>query len=217
VKRVVTAVTCVLTLSWGAVAPMAAPPAPASTGGADRTINCESHNYRYRYCRVDTDNRVRLERQVSVASRCRFGDTWGYDSRGVWVDRGCQAEFRVGRDGGGSGKTAAVVGGVAAGALIVAAIAASKSHHDDPVESWAVGTFRGFDEAEGRDVEVTVMPGGSVTGVAGDAPFSGRWEKDRLQLGQFRFRVDRSGNGFKAIDENDNGHSVQFRRIGSGY
>ena len=99
-KRVVTAVTCVLTVTWGAVAPMAAPPAPPSTGGADRTINCESHNYRYRYCRVDTDNRVRLERQISVASRCRFGDTWGYDSRGVWVDRGCQAEFRVGRDGG---------------------------------------------------------------------------------------------------------------------
>lgn len=219
-KRAVTAATCVLTLTWGAIVPQAAPPAPpapASTGGADRTINCESHNYRYRYCRVDTDNRVRLERQISVASRCRFGDTWGYDSRGVWVDRGCQAEFRVGRDGGGSGKTAAVVGGVAAGALIVAAIAASKSHHEDPVESWAVGTFRGFDEAEGRDVEVTVMPGGSVTGVAGDASFSGRWEKDRLQLGQYRFRVDRSGNGFKALDEKDNGHSVQFRRIGSGY
>jgi len=215
VKRVLTAVTCLATLTWGAVVPQAAPPARAAEA-PERTITCSSWNYRYRYCRADTDNRVRLERQISVASRCRFGDTWGYDSRGVWVDRGCQAEFSVGRYGG-SGKTAAVVGGVAAGALIVAAIAASKSHHEDPVESWAVGTFRGFDEAEGRDVEVTVMPGGSVTGVAGDAPFSGRWEKDRLQLGQFRFRVDRSGNGFKAIDEKDGGHSVQFRRIGSGY
>jgi len=212
---VLTAVTCLATLTWGAVVPQAAPPARAAEA-PERTITCSSWNYRYRYCRADTDNRVRLERQISVASRCRFGDTWGYDSRGVWVDRGCQAEFSVGRYGG-SGKTAAVVGGVAAGALIVAAIAASKSHHEDPVESWAVGTFRGFDEAEGRDVEVTVMPGGSVTGVAGDAPFSGRWEKDRLQLGQFRFRVDRSGNGFKAIDEKDGGHSVQFRRIGSGY
>jgi len=217
VKRAVTAVTCLLTLTRGAVAPMAAPPAPPSpAGGADRTITCSSWNYRYHYCRVDTDNRVRLERQISVASRCRFGDTWGYDARGVWVDRGCQAEFRVGRDGG-SGKTAAVVGGVAAAAIIAAAIASSKSHHDDPVESWAVGTFRGFDEQEGRDVEVTVMPGGSVSGVAGDASFGGRWEKDRLQLGQFRFRVDRSGNGFKAVDENDSAHSVQFRRVGSGY
>lgn len=214
-KRVVTAATCLLTLTWGAVVPQAAPPARAGES-PERTITCSSWNYRYRYCRADTDNRVRLERQISFATRCRLGDTWGYDSRGVWVDRGCQAEFRVGRDGG-SGKTAAVVGGVAAAAIIAAAIASSKSHHDDPVDSWAVGTFRGYDEQEGRDVEVTVMPGGSITGTAGDATFSGRWEKDRLQLGQFRFRTERSGNGFKAVDERDAAHSVQFRRIGSGY
>ena len=214
-KRVLTAATCVLTLTWGAVVPQAAPPARAGEA-PERTITCSSWNYRYRYCRADTDNRVRLERQISFATRCRLGDTWGYDSRGVWVDRGCQAEFRVGRDGG-SGKTAAVVGGVAAAAIIAAAIASSKSHHDDPVESWAVGTFRGYDEQEGRDVELTVVPGGSVTGVAGDASFSGRWEKDRLQLGQYQFRVNRSGNGFGAVDERDSGHRVQFRRTGSGY
>jgi hypothetical protein len=215
VRRVLTAATCLLTLTWGAVVPQAAPPARASEA-PERTITCSSWNYRYRYCRADTDNRVRLERQMSVASRCRLGDTWGYDSRGVWVDRGCQAEFRVGRDGG-SGKTAAVVGGVAAAAIIAAAIASSKSHHEDPVEAWAVGTFRGYDEQEGRDVEVTVMPGGSVTGIAGDASFSGRWEKNQLQLGQYRFRVERSGNGFGAVDERDSGHRVQFRRVGSGY
>jgi len=215
VRKVTTAIACLLSATWGATVPQAAPPAPAGEA-PERTITCSSWNYRYRYCRADTDNRVRLERQISVASRCRFGDTWGYDSRGVWVDRGCQAEFGVGRDGG-SGKTAAVVGGVAAAAIIAAAIASSKSHHDDPVGSWAVGTFRGYDEREGRDVEVTVVPGGSVTGAAGDASFSGRWEKDRLQLGQFRFRVERSGNGFKAVDESDSAHSVQFRRIGSGY
>lgn len=214
-KRVLTAATCVATLVWGAVVPQAAPPARAGES-PERTITCSSWNYRYRYCRADTDNRVRLERQISFATRCRLGDTWGYDSRGVWVDRGCQAEFRVGRDGG-SGKTAAVVGGVAAAAIIAAAIASSKSHHDDPVESWAVGTFRGYDEQEGQDVELTVVPGGSVTGTAGDASFSGRWEKDRLQLGRFRFRVERSGNGFKAVDEGDAAHSVQFRRMGSGY
>jgi hypothetical protein len=215
VKRVVTAVTCVLSLTWSAAAPQAAPPARASEA-PERTITCSSYNYRYRYCRANTDNRVRLERQISFATRCRLGDTWGYDARGVWVDRGGQAEFSVGRDGG-SGKTAAVVGGVAAAAIIAAAIASSKAHHEDPVESWAVGTFRGYDEREGRDVEVVVVPGGSVTGTAGDASFSGRWEKNQLQLGQYRFKVDRSGNGFKATDEQDSAHSVQFRRVGSGY
>ena len=67
------------------------------------------------------------------------------------------------------------------------------------------------------DVEVTVVPGGSVTGTAGDASFSGRWEKNQLQLGQYRFKVERSGNGFKAVEEKDSAHSVQFRRVGSGY
>jgi hypothetical protein len=217
VRKVTTAIACLLSVTWGAVAPQAAPPAPpaGTGGGAERTIVCESKNYRYRYCRIDTENRVRLERQISAFSQCAYGDTWGYDSRGVWVDRGCQAEFRVGRDGGGN--TAAVAGAVAVGAILAAAIAANKSHHDDPVESWAVGTFRGYDEAEGTDVEVTVLPGGSVTGVAGDASFSGRWDKNRLQLGQYRFTVERSGNGFRAVDERNSGHRVQFRRIGSGY
>ena len=28
-------------------------------------------------------------------SPCRFQSTWGYDRGGVWVDRGCAAEFVV--------------------------------------------------------------------------------------------------------------------------
>jgi hypothetical protein len=217
VKKVVIVLSSVLSVTWSAVVPQAAPPAPPAptSGGAERTIVCESKNYRYRYCRIDTDNRATLQRQISAVSQCVYGDTWGYDSRGVWVDRGCQGEFRVGRDGGGN--TGAVVGAVAVGAIIAAAIAANKSHHDDPVESWAVGTFRGYDDRDGTDVEVTVLPGGSVTGVAGDASFSGRWDKDHLQLGQYRFAVERSGNGFRAVDERNSGHRVQFRRIGSGH
>jgi hypothetical protein len=214
-KKCVSAVACLLCLTWGAVVPEAAPPAPAGEA-PERTIACSSNNYRYRYCRADTDNRVRLERQLSFATRCRLGDTWGYDARGVWVDRGCQAEFRVGH-GGGGGNTGAVVGGVAAAAVIAAIIAANKSHHDDPVDAWAVGTFRGYDERAGSDVELNVLPGGSVTGVAGDAQFSGKWERGKLQTGNYRFKVERSGNGFSAVDESDPGHRVQFRRIGSGY
>ena len=46
-----------------------------------------------------------------------------------------------------------------------------------------------------------MLPGGSVTGVAGDAQFSGKWERGRLQAGNYRFKVERSGNGFSAVDE----------------
>ena len=212
-SKIVTAAACLLCVTWGAVAPQAAPPAPPR--GEDRTITCSSHNYRYRYCRVDTDHRVRLERQISAFSRCVYGDTWGYDSRGVWVTRGCQAEFRVGHGGGAN--TGAVVGAVAAGAALAAIIAANRAHHDDPVDSWAVGNFSGYDEFESTDVELTVLPGGSVTGTAGEAQFSGKWERGKLQAGKYRFKVERSGNGFLAVDESQSTHRIQFRRTGSGY
>ena len=61
-KKYVSAAACLLCLTWGAVVPQAAPPARAGEA-PERTITCSSSNYRYRYCRADTDNRVRLERQ----------------------------------------------------------------------------------------------------------------------------------------------------------
>lgn len=180
----------------------------------ERTLTCESRQFRYSYCRADTDNRVTLVRQKS-STRCRLWDNWGYDGRGVWVDRGCAAEFRVGRGGGGSG--AAVAGAAIAGIAIAAAIAANKDHHADTVPSWAVGTFEGFDEVENTDVELTIQPGGSVSGYAGGTTFSGRLDGDRLQAGRKRFRVERSGNGFVALDEAGRGSRIYFRRSGSGY
>jgi len=35
-----------------------------------------------------------LTRQLSGKS-CESGSTWGFDSRGIWVDKGCSAEFSV--------------------------------------------------------------------------------------------------------------------------
>ncbi len=185
----------------------------------ERTLTCQSFNYRYTYCRANTDNEVRLVRQTS-GTRCRQWDNWGYDGRGVWVDRGCSGEFRVGRWRGGnsSGKDAAVAAGaVIAGVALVAALAANKDHANDTVPSWAVGTFRGYDDYEQTDVELTIRPGGSVTGFAGGDSFSGRWEGDRLEAGRNRFRVERSGNGFVAVDTSGRGNRIYFRRATGGY
>lgn len=60
-----------------------------------RTITCASDDMRRHYCGADTRGGVRLVRQRSDAS-CRQGSTWGYDRRGIWVDRGCRADFEVG-------------------------------------------------------------------------------------------------------------------------
>jgi hypothetical protein len=186
-------------------------PVPAR---ADETITCESRNYRYRFCRADTDRRVTLTRQRS-STRCRLWDNWGYDNRGVWVDRGCAADFRVGKDN--TGRNVAIAGAAVAGIAIAAAIAANKDHHDDGVPSWAVGEFRGFDDRDRADVNVTIFPGGNAEGEAGGSRFSGRWDNGRLSLGEYRFKVDKSGNGFNAVDERDNSHRVYFRRVGGGY
>lgn len=186
-------------------------PVPAA---ADTTITCESRNYRYSYCRVDTDRQVTLTRQRS-STRCRLWDNWGYDHRGVWVDRGCAADFRVGRSN--SGRDAAIAGAAIAGIAIAAAIAANKDHHDDGVPSWAVGEFQGFDGRDDADVRITIYPGGNAEGSANESRFSGRWDGNRLTLGNYRFKVEKSGNGFKATDEADRNHEVYFRRVGGGY
>lgn len=65
---------------------------------APTTINCFSNDGKRNYCSADTSRGVVLARQIS-GSPCVEGNTWGYDRRGVWVDRGCRADFRLGGGG----------------------------------------------------------------------------------------------------------------------
>src|SRR5215472_10125791 len=74
-----------------------------------RTITCSSDNGSRNVCNADTRGGVRLNRQIS-GSPCTQGQTWGWDNRGIWVDRGCRADFVVGSGGnwgggGGGGQT----------------------------------------------------------------------------------------------------------------
>lgn len=63
-------------------------------GGADSFLNCSSEDGHRQYCPVNTRGGVRLVKQRSDAS-CREGYSWGYDRGGIWVDRGCRADFQV--------------------------------------------------------------------------------------------------------------------------
>lgn len=58
-----------------------------------RVIRCESDNYRHRSCATGGAH-ARIVRQISRAA-CVEGRTWGNDGRGIWVDRGCAAEFAL--------------------------------------------------------------------------------------------------------------------------
>lgn len=62
------------------------------------TLTCSSNDGSRVYCNANVNGGVRMTRQIS-GSPCREGETWGYDNRGVWVDRGCRAEFQTGVGG----------------------------------------------------------------------------------------------------------------------
>lgn len=57
-----------------------------------RKVTCESKGEIRRECGVSVVRRVTLTKQLSHAE-CREGDSWGWDQYGVWVDKGCRAEF----------------------------------------------------------------------------------------------------------------------------
>jgi hypothetical protein len=77
-----------------AVAVLALP----STAAAQRRIRCESNNGRRQYCGRYAPRQVRFRRQVSQTP-CVWQETWGVDRDGLWVDRGCRAEFVIYGDG----------------------------------------------------------------------------------------------------------------------
>lgn len=58
-------------------------------------VSCISSGRRS-YCEADTRGGVLLLRQQGNAE-CRQGYSWGFDERGIWVDRGCRADFEVTR------------------------------------------------------------------------------------------------------------------------
>lgn len=63
--------------------------------GNGYVITCESRDGVYNFCRGGRGIReVRVQRQLSTAA-CRYNDSWGFRGDGIWVDRGCRAEFAV--------------------------------------------------------------------------------------------------------------------------
>jgi hypothetical protein len=72
------------------------PGGPGGPGGPGRPsgiiITCSSNNGKRVYCPANTSRGVQLTNQRS-GSPCIQGQTWGFDNRGIWVDRGCRADF----------------------------------------------------------------------------------------------------------------------------
>lgn len=62
-----------------------------------RVVACTSNGGRV-FCAADTHFGVHFNRQFGGAS-CVEGRSWGYNDHGIWVDRGCSAEFFLGHSG----------------------------------------------------------------------------------------------------------------------
>jgi hypothetical protein len=62
--------------------------------GENYMVYCPSDDMGRAWCPADARFGVRMIRQRSQAA-CVEGQTWGYGKRGIWVDRGCRADFRV--------------------------------------------------------------------------------------------------------------------------
>lgn len=59
-----------------------------------QTVYCESGDMKRHWCSEGIGRQVTMSRQRSTAP-CVQGRTWGVDRSGIWVDRGCRADFEV--------------------------------------------------------------------------------------------------------------------------
>ena len=67
----------------------------SSRARRDRSLlACSSEDGRWKHCNADVRGGVELARQLS-RNACIRGQSWGTDARGIWVNGGCRAEFRV--------------------------------------------------------------------------------------------------------------------------
>lgn len=68
---------------------------PASAAvQAEEILRCESQQGGYTYCQAAQagEGMLVLHRQLS-SNDCVYQETWGHKDNGVWVDKGCRAEF----------------------------------------------------------------------------------------------------------------------------
>jgi len=62
-----------------------------------RTITCSSDDGGRHHCNAETRGGVWLVNQRSSAV-CNQGYSWDVEEHGIWVDRGCRADFAIGRE-----------------------------------------------------------------------------------------------------------------------
>ena len=101
-----------------------------------QVLTCSSDNGRRQSCpsQYNPISNVQLIKRLSGSASCTQGRSWGFDTRGVWVDAGCRAQFQYGNNNsGGSDNTGAAIAAGILGAIVIGSIVASQnsSNNDD--------------------------------------------------------------------------------------
>jgi hypothetical protein len=187
-------IALVLSLSAGAVF------LSTTATAQGRTITCESKYQRYEYCRVNTNDRVRLVRKLS-SNPCTEGRSWGFDRRGVWVDDGCRAVFEVayrGNSGGGW-------------------------HGDDDyrpnrpgsIPSWAIGQFEGYNRRFNTDVSLRIHDSGMVIAMIGRRRITGHYDSRsrEIVIGRERFIVKPERRGISTTEVGNSRNVIYYTRV----
>lgn len=196
---------------------------------ADYTLRCGRVGGHHNTCRLSQPGYVTLERRISGAS-CDQGRSWDYDRREIWVDRGCEADFRVETHGESSSgnRDAAKVAGAVAAVAILGALVANKDHVDDGryrdqnyygsrhtsyVPGWMVGTFRGYNSQFGADVEMRIDSDGRMTAQTRGETLRGWINGGELHVGGAVFSIDQTREGFVTAQRGDRFNEVRYRRV----
>jgi ribosomal protein L37AE/L43A len=99
----------------------------------DDPVTCASKSGKRTDCVADTSAGVQMVKQTSEAE-CNYGREWGYDAKGIWVNKGCSADFVV------KGKPKPVIRAVAC------ASTAGARNHCDAITTYGVALARQLDE-----------------------------------------------------------------------
>jgi hypothetical protein len=194
---------------------------------ADYTLRCGSVDERHNTCRLAQPGYVTIERKISGAS-CNQGRSWDYDRREIWVDHGCEAEFRVDTHDSSSGSDASKVAAAVAAVAILGALAANKDHVDDAkyrddgyygprhtsyVPGWMVGTFRGYNPQYGADIEMRITSDGRMIANTRGQTLNGWINDEQLHVGGSVFSIDQTRDGFVTAQKGDRFNEVRYRRV----
>ncbi|ARN20953.1 DUF3011 domain-containing protein [Piscinibacter gummiphilus] len=195
---------------------------------AGQEVRCESHGMRRAYCNTGRHGTVRLL-DSSGLWPCKENDTWGTETEGIWVDRGCKGRFFVGDESRHDDhKTAAIVAG-AVGVGLLAAILASKNKRDDatpsptppapepgdtPVPYWAIGSYHGYTPAVRIEATMQVGSNGRVNIQSSAGTARGAWSgRDRIRVDDgSTYTVTRTGDGLRITRDSNRAVYTDYYR-----